>query len=468
MIFKKYTYATILCCIIVQYGYAQNKQLLFAQDYMPQALLLNPGADHLYNSYYGVPLLSGVSVSGGSSGISVWDIFQEGGDINARINDAIVRLDKKDIFTANEQIEIFSAGWTGENQETFFSAGIYQETDFILYFPKDWALLAYNGNAGFLNKSFQFSDISAAAEVLTAYHFGINKIFSPKLRAGARAKLYMSILNFNTTTNKGFFRTRVTPNGPNFYTHEVVGADVQGRSSGFNDLYNNGPGTAIKRAFISPNLGLGLDLGFTYNFTDKWSASGSLLDFGFVTHARDLRNISFSGDYELNGIELEFPALLQGEETTDYWNEFLLEAEAALPFEDFGAEAYTTLRPLKLYAGLNYNFGEDSNGTCNCLNKNNKNYTSSTGVLVHAVKRPKGILAAGTVYYDKSWFSFFDTRISYTVDSFSYTNIGLLVNAKINNFNLYLAADNLLEYANLAKARSASIQLGMQVVIPSQ
>lgn len=468
MICKSATYTAILCCMVVQCSYGQNKQLLFAQDNMPQALLLNPGADHRYGSYYGIPLLSGVSVSGGSSGLSVWDVFQEGGDINARINDALLRLDNKDLFTVNEQIELLSVGWTGKDQETLFSAGIYQETDFILYFPKEWALLAYNGNADFLNRSFEFSELSGTVEVLTAYHFGINKKLSRKLRVGARAKLYMSILNGNTTSNKGFFRTRVTSNGPNFFTHEVVGADVQGRSSGFNDLFNNGPGTALKRAFVSPNLGLGLDVGFTYNITNQWSANGSLIDIGFIAHTTDLRNISFTGDYELNGIELEFPALVQGQATTDYWNEFLLEAEAALPFQDFGSESYTTLRPVKLNVGLNYRFGEDRKGVCNCLNKDKREYTSSLGVHINAIKRPRSILTAATVYYDKSWFSFLNTRISYTVDPFTYTNVGLLVNTKINNFNLYLAADNVLEYANFAKARSASVQLGMQVILPSQ
>lgn len=468
MIFKKQTYFAILCFLVAASGYGQNKQLLYAQDGMPQALLLNPGADHNYGAYVGVPLLSGISVSAGSSGVSVWDIFQEGGDINARINNAILRLGTKDVFTANQQLEILSLGWTSKDQETLYSAGMYQETDFIINFPKDWALLGYNGNADFLNKSFEFSDIAATAEVLTAYHFGINKKISTKLRVGARAKLYMSILNGNTTTNQGFFRTRVTPDGPNFYTHEVVGADIEGRSSGFEDIYNDGPATAIKRAFISPNLGLGLDVGFTYNFTEQWSASASLIDIGFISHSRDIRNITLSGDYELNGIELEFPELLQGQETTDYWDEFIEEVEASLPFNDFVAESYTTVRPVKLNAGLNYNFGEDRSGACNCLNKSSKKYTSSLGLHVTAIKRPKNILTAATVYYDRSWFSFLNTRFSYTADPYTFTNLGLLVNTKINNFNLYLAADNLLEYANLAKARSASIQVGMQVVIPTK
>lgn len=451
--------------LFVLSAFGQNKQLLYGVENLPQSLLLNPGAAYTYDSFYGIPLLSGVSVSGGSSGVSVWDIFQEGGAINTRLNNAILSLDNKDVFTANQQIEILSVGWSGRDEETFYSTGIYQETDFILYFPKDFAQLAYNGNADFINKSFEFSDISATAEVLTTYHFGVNKKLSPKLRAGARAKVYMSILNGNSTSNSGFFRTRFTDEGPNFFTHEVVGADVQTRTSGLNDIYDNGIGTAFKRAIFSPNLGLGLDLGFTYTITEQWSVNGSLLDIGFIAHTTDLRNQSFSGDYEFNGIELEFPALLQGQETTDYWNEFLLEVEDALPFEDFISESYTTLRPVKFNGAVNYGFAENRDGECNCLNKSGPKYKANVGAHVNAIKRPRSVLAAATLYYDRSWWPFIKTKITYTVDTFSKNNIGLLVSTKIKNFNFYLAGDNLLEYADVAKARQLSVQLGMQVVI---
>lgn len=450
---------------VVLTAFSQNKQLLYGVESLPQSLLLNPGAAHTYDSFYGIPLLSGISVSGGSSGISAWDIFQEGGDINARLNNAILSLENRDVFTANEHIEILSVGWLGRDEKTFYSAGMYQEADFIFYFPRDFALLAYNGNADFIDESFDFSDISATAEVITAYHFGMNKKLSPKLRLGARAKVYMSILNGNSTSNSGFFRTRLTEEGPNIFTHEVVGADIESRTSGINDLSNDGAITGVKRAFLSPNLGLGVDIGFTYTIADQWSVSGSLLDLGFIAHTTDLRAQRLSGSYEFNGIELEFPALLEGQQTTDYWEIFLNEVEESLPYEDFVSESYTTLRPLKFNGALNYGYGEDTNRACNCLDEIGPKYTTNVGIHINAIKRPRSVLAAATLYYDKNWWTFLKTKVTYTLDTFSRNNIGLLVSTKIKNFNLYLAGDNLLEYADVAKAQQLSVQLGMQVVI---
>ena len=69
-----------------------------------------------------------------------------------------------------------------------------------------------------------------------------------------------------------------------------------------------------------------------------------------------------------------------------------------------------------------------------------------------------------TGYYDRLWGTFLRTKVTYTVDRFSAKNVGVLVSTKINKFNVYLAAENVLDYPNLAKAYNASVQFGFQLV----
>ena len=440
-------------------AFGQNKPLLYGVDALPQSLLLNPGAEHTYDAFFGVPLLSGISVSGGSSGVSAWDIFQAGGDINTRLDTVIRNLDSKDVFTANQQLEILSAGWLGRDKKTLYSAGLYQETDFIIYFPKDFALLAYDGNAPYIDRPFEFSEISFAAELLSVYHFGVNKKVSKKARLGARAKLYMSAANINSTNNEGFFRTRTTLSGPNFYTHEVVEANIDVNSSGLTE------NISASSLLFSSNLGLGLDIGGVYAISNQLAISGSLLDIGFIAHGKDLQNFGFFGSYALDGIELEFPALLEGQETTDYWETIINEANEALTFEEELEQSYITFRPLKFNGAINYGFRTNLKGKCYCSYKNQTVYSSNIGIHINAIKRPRSILAAATVYYDKNWGSFLKTKITYTVDAFSKSNVGLLFSTKIKNFNFYLAGDNLLAYRDIAKAQQFSFQTGMQIII---
>src|SRR5690606_19671506 len=57
--------------------YAQNKQLLYNFSEIPQSLMLNPGGKQPGKAYIGVPLVSGFHVGASSSGISVYDAFED-------------------------------------------------------------------------------------------------------------------------------------------------------------------------------------------------------------------------------------------------------------------------------------------------------------------------------------------------------------------------------------------------------
>ncbi|RMB62813.1 hypothetical protein EAX61_04330 [Dokdonia sinensis] len=456
---RQLVYLFILCLGFNVLG--QNKQLLYNVDNLPQTLLLNPGASHSFEKHIGIPFFSGFSLSAGSSGISVYDIFQEGGDFNARVRDAIFNLSDKDFFTVNEQIEIASFGWKPRFKDIYYSGGVYQELDAIVYFPRDLAILAYEGNASYIDVPFEFNDLSVAAEALTVYHFGVNKQVSKKLRLGARIKLYSSIVNVNSTNNRGQFITRTTPEGDNFYSHEVQNASVRANTSGLVSIIEQ-EASPVARAILSKNLGIGLDVGGTYTLSEKWTASGSLLDIGAVFHRDDVNNYELTGSYDLQGIEFIFPQVLDGTATTPYWENLEDEIEEQLPFNDSLQVNYTTWRPIKANAGLNYGFGKNLFGDCDCTNGGKNQYESNVGLQFFAIKRPRAINSALTAYYDRRWNRLLRTKLTYTLDAFSKRNVGLLLSANIKNFNVYLAADNLLDYPNLAKAYNASLQLGFQ------
>ncbi len=75
-----------LIFLTVLASFAQNKQVLYDFNEVPQALLLNPGLETSYDWYAGIPMLSGISVQAGTSGISVDDIFADDGlDINDKV-----------------------------------------------------------------------------------------------------------------------------------------------------------------------------------------------------------------------------------------------------------------------------------------------------------------------------------------------------------------------------------------------
>lgn len=86
------------------------------------------------------------------------------------------------------------------------------------------------------------------------------------------------------------------------------------------------------------------------------------------------------------------------------------------------------------------------------------------GMLVSGVSRPKGPTYGVTAYWDRKVTNNLRFRLAYGVDEFSLTKVGLMVSSRFKNFNFYLAANDIIGYTNLAKAHSASLQLGMQFI----
>ncbi len=452
---------------------AQNKQVLYGMEEVPQNVMLNPGSKIPQKKHYGVPLFSQFHFNLGMSGVSVYDIFGESDvDINTRIRNKIFELGNNDFFTSTQQLELINFGWLAKNK-LYFSGGIYQELDFILYFPRDLAILVWEGNRDYINYEFDLGEVSTAGDLMTVYHFGINKQITKKLTAGIRAKVYSSMFSYKSTNNSGSFVTRLgDENSPNIYEHSLENVNLSVETSGYASLRDMDNGSQIGkemlgRALFGGNLGVGLDLGATYNITNRLTASASVLDLGAIFHTKDVETYQVKSDYTLNGIELIFPPLLDGEGTLPYYDDLEDELEREVPIDTLNT-SYTQFRPLKLNASVSYSFGAPTDGgtDCNCYDMSGGlTRNQSVGIQYYGVFRPKGPQMAGTLFYYRRLFEYLSAKATYTVDSYSASNFGLGMVVDLGKFNFYVAADNLLSYGNLAKAKSVSLQLGFNVKI---
>ena len=449
---------------------AQNKQLLYDFNEVPQSLMLNPGAEIKHDVFVGIPLLSHLHVNAGSSGVSVYDLFADNGvDFNTKLGSVVANMKMTDNITFNQQLEIFSAGFKLKNtKDAFLSFGMYQETDFHMYYPKDYVDLAYYGNAGNVGRSYDLSHLNLSAEMLSVFHVGYHKKINDRLRVGGRVKLYSSIANIKSVSNKGSFVT--TEGDENVYSHqfnldlEVQTSGVASLLSDENSAVENDLNELVKRMFFGGNLGMGIDAGFAYDFLNNWTVTGSFQDFGAIYHAKDVETYKVSGNYTYNGINPLFPAIENNE--NDYWDTVSNEFENLFEVDTLQTK-YVSWRPLKLNTSVKYTFNKErySSEDCDCLDKGGVQ-TSQTEIGAHlfAVKRPRGVQPALTVYGQKKFFNFLSLRGAYTVDRYSYSNVGLGLSAKLGPLNLYVMGDNLLEYKNLAKSNSASVQLGLNFV----
>lgn len=467
---KKIIYLVVL--LVCQYTVAQNKQLLYDFTEIPQALLLNPGMEVSYQWYAGIPALSGVSFQFGSSGVTVHNLFADDGvDFNTKIREKVIYgMDIKDELSGAFQLDILNGGFRSKNNpNTFYSFGVYLEADAIGYWFKDLAILAFEGNADNLNREFDISHLKVRGEANSVFHFGINKRVKKDLTVGVRGKLYSNILNFKTTKNDGYFVTR---EGEDNFFASTIDADLQLQSSGVQELLDDDttvPSVVTKNALLGGSLGLGLDAGFTYNLNEQWVVTASVLDLGFVYQSKDIVNYNLEGNTTVEGIDIILPRDLIGL-GSDFWQELVDEVEALVPFEETH-ESYISFRPTKLYSSLRYNFGEriPTPMKCNCEDiVSNRSlayqYVNSTGLQLYAINRPRGPQAALTAFYQRRFGNSLSIKTTYTVDKFSFSNIGLGINLQAGPVNMYAMADNLLAYKNIADTHYASFQLGLNII----
>ncbi|OOG68921.1 DUF5723 family protein [Flavobacterium sp. A45] len=456
----------ILLCLSISFcSFSQNKEVLYNFTPQPQSLLLNPGADVKYKWFFGVPLLSGISANVGSTGFDAYNLFADDGvDFTTKVKNVLASTSRNDYITANQQLEIFTAGFRvgGEESKSYVSFGMYQEFDSFIYVPKDLAILSLYGNKDYIGKSFDLGDLSAKAEVLSVFHVGFNKQLNEKLILGIRGKIYSSIFNATSTQNSGYF---YTSQGSNLIYDQVIKSNLQLNTSGaakyLDENYEGDVATDLRndipqKAFFGGNLGLGMDLGLTYYPEKNIQITASLVDIGFVSHTKDVVDYTFKGDYVFKGVLTNF-----NEDGTvdDAYEDF----NDAIPLDTI-YNKYTTQRPLKFYSSFQYSFEEERQTECNCSTDEDSWYRSAVGAQFFAMSTPRAPMLALTAYYRRRLLQGLQMKATYTIDSYSYSNIGLGLTTKIGVVNFYAMANNLLAYSDVSKANALTFQIGVNII----
>jgi hypothetical protein len=437
-------------------SFSQNKQVLYDFAGLPQTLLLNPGLETDYKFHIGVPLLSGISSEIKSTGFSLSEIFAVNNNyITNKISAVLNKIDADDYLKVNTQIEVFSAGFRFD-KKTYISFGFYQELDAIGYLPKDAFTLINEGNTSYLNKSFSISEMIYKLDVLGVIHAGISRKVSDELTLGGRFKVYSSALNLETSNNSGTFTTGLGNN--NMYIHQLDNVNLNLRTSGLrsNNEYISDARTYIENSLLGGNLGAGIDLGFTYHATPQLQFSGSLIDFGFVHHTKNIQNQLIVGSFTFEGIEFEFDS------NRNYWQELDAALKEQLPIVE-NQDSYTSWRPAKLNAAIKYSFGEKRSKYC-FDNTLKDFYTNAFGAQLYSVFRPLRQQFALTSFYEKSFSNKLQAKITYTIDDYSYNNIGVGVSAKIWKINFYGILDNLTKLSDISSSNNVSLQFGFNLL----
>ncbi|SDX10761.1 hypothetical protein SAMN05444411_103109 [Lutibacter oricola] len=451
---RKLALLSFLICFL---STAQNKQLLYGFDELPQTLLLNPGAEVSNKFHVGVPLLSGMHLNGGFSGFSAYDIFKDDGvAINTKIRNAIDGLGNTEVLNLNQQLEILSGGFKLRDN-SYLSFGYYQELDMLLKVPKDPIELFYDGNKE-IGRVYSFENLAARAEVLGVFHIGISKKINDKWTIGARAKLYSGVANARAKIKSGTFHTSYGTN--NIYRHHLDFVNGYLQTSGIimDDYDDVSSSFYTKKLLLGGNLGLGVDFGFTHHINKQWTVTGSALDIGFMNNSKETESYKLKGNYDIEGINLFF----NEDAPEDYWDDLKDDFEERIVLDTI-YKSYISMRPVKLNSSLSYAFGKPALDNCR-FQTGPDVYTNKLGMQLYATIGTIHSQVAATLFYERRINRYLQSKVTYTVDSYSFKNLGVGVSTKLGSINSYFLVDNLLNLSNIYNAKSVSLQAGINYV----
>lgn len=178
----------IIVFILSIVSYSQNNEVLYDFDEIPQTLFLNPGSNYSHDYFIGIPILSGINVNSGITGVTAYDILADDGvNVNTKINNVIYSLGNDDSFIINEKVDLISGG-IRLNENDFLSFGLYQEFDFTFFIPTDVIQLFYEGTTT-LNKQYSVEGVNFKTDMLGVVHAGISHKVNEKLTNRRKIKV---------------------------------------------------------------------------------------------------------------------------------------------------------------------------------------------------------------------------------------------------------------------------------------
>ena len=437
---------------------AQNRPILYDFANIPQTLLFNPALENTNKFHVGIPLLSGVYAEYGNSGFTLFDLFaNDGTTFTDKVNQVLTQLDERDFGTIHSQVELINVGLR-LRKNIYLNFGFYHEIDGIAYYPRDVITLLNEGNAAYVGRIFTISQLNFKFDALGVAHIGASIKINENLSVGGRLKMYSSAFNFQTRNNVGSFTTVLGSN--NLYTHYLTNLDINFYSSGLfrNDEFISDGSSYFKNTFFGPNSGLGIDLGVAYQISPQLQFSASVLDFGFIRYKEDNQNTSVNGSYTFEGVNFQYDP----NNAVDYWGQITDAFKAQVTTTD-NQDKYTAWRPTKFNAALKYSFGERRSKIC--YDNNFKDYyTDAVGAHLFTIFRPLYPQVALTGFYQKAISDKLQAKVTYTIDDYSYHNLGLGLSIQISKLQLYTTFDNIFNYGNITRANNISFQIGANLI----
>jgi hypothetical protein len=189
------------------------------------------------------------------------------------------------------------------------------------------------------------------------------------------------------------------------------------------------------------NMGMGLDIGATYDLNDRIVLSGSVTDLGFIRWKKNVTNLKANNKFEFSGLNML--DVLNGTKTIDEVGQEMLDSLKNAFVVSNTKSPFTTYLP----------FGVSLGGSYNVTKK------FAVGLLSYSRVIDKQIREALTLSANLNLGNAFSTSISYTAENYQYDNLGAGLAFRAGIAQFYILTDRIPVMWNIIKGEKTTHDL---------
>jgi flagellar motor protein MotB len=425
-------------------GKSQNQSLYFSNS-IPQMVLTNPSFFPNIGFTCGIPALSSYNFAFRSpftiKNLNYTKIADTG---YFDLNELIDKSKTINSMNLDGSIQLITIGYGFNN--TYLSLDYSTKFNFDFRYPKDLLELVWKGNEAFIGRTASLEGLGINFTHYNEISLGVAQRITPDISVGGRFKYIQGLSNLNTTKSKITLHTDTT-------TFGLAGVtDLEMNMSGpFNldSVFLNDPTGYLLSNFSNP--GFGIDLGVSYKLGQQFNFAANVLDLGYIywksqTTKYTLTNSSFTfNGFNFNSLA-NFGDINKFDSLITVFSDSL-EGEFVDSIQT--SKQYRTGLYPKLYVSAEYYF-----------DKRNR-----VGLLYY--HKFMGDIGQNTLtgLYSHSFGKAFRANVSYSLNDFRYSGIGLGFDVKLGGFQLYMLCDNIIPVFSVSSSSSAHLNFGFNYII---
>ncbi|MEI6047948.1 MAG: DUF5723 family protein [Bacteroidota bacterium] len=469
----KYLLILIMAMIIAEAS-AQNSQVLYYMN-LPQNHLINPALRPSNSLYIGLPVMSGINLNINNNFVNFSDVFMKGqkGDSvisflhpDNNVDDFLAKIKDKNSLEPETSFQLFGLGFSA-GKDMYFFLDINDRIAGNIVFPGDLFKLALKGNEGFVGSKIDLSSLRGDLKYYREVGLGFSRNFTNNLRIGVKGKLLFGIAgvsidnrSLGITVNDNYSHSLDADLVVNISGPVTVTKDNNKKINGidFDDSRFKTAGGIADFILGKKNLGLGLDIGATYNISDKIVVSAAITDLGFIKWKKDVTNLKAKSRFEFSGLNML--DVINGTKTFDELGQEMLDSlENSFIVSDSNIP-FTTYLP----------FGVTFGGSYSLTNR------ISFGLLSYSRVIGKQIRESLTLSANVNLGNALSTSLSYTVANHRFDNLGAGLAFRTGIVQFFMLADKIPVMWNKIKIDNKStiplpaswntinLRLGMNIV----